>query len=326
MEIDRRAFLKLLGITTGATTAGIWSARSLLSIPDEIYQRAFDGDHIETWKNSICSFCPGGCGIRVRLIDDIPVRILGNSKYPLNQGAVCPLAESGIEYLFHPDRIKTPLKRVGKRGANNWEDISWEEAIDLVTARLQKLISNNSIDHFVVIGHEYNDLSTDFINLFMDAVGSPNYLKSSAADIFALPAFLSQGWDQAPAFDLAHADFILNFGADLLDEEISPVYFNKIYGSSKSKIVHISSYQSRTAVASSHWFPINAGFGGALALGIANVIIRDGTYNDEFIRKSAFGFEDWTDSKGNRIKGFKRLVLEDYSPAKVAAMTGMDAG
>ena len=326
MEIDRRAFLKLLGITTGATTAGIWSARSLLSIPDEIYQRAFDGDHIETWKNSICGFCPGGCGIRVRLIDDIPVRILGNSKYPLNQGAVCPLAESGIEYLFHPDRIKTPLKRVGKRGANNWEDISWEEAIDLVTARLQKLISNNSIDHFVVIGHEYNDLSTDFINLFMDAVGSPNYLKSSAADIFALPAFLSQGWDQAPAFDLAHADFILNFGADLLDEEISPVYFNKIYGSSKSKIVHISSYQSRTAVASSHWFPINAGFGGALALGIANVIIRDGTYNDEFIRKSAFGFEDWTDSKGNRIKGFKRLVLEDYSPAKVAAMTGMDAG
>lgn len=326
MEIDRRAFLKLLGITTGAATAGVWSAKSLLLIPDEIYQRAFEGDHIETWKNSICGFCSGGCGIRVRLIDDIPVRITGNSKYPLNQGAVCPMAESSIEYLFHPDRIKTPLKRVGKRGNNRWEEISWEEAIDLVAARLQKLVSNDSIEQFVLIGHENNDLTSDFINVFMDAVGSPNYLKSSAADILALPAFLSQGWVQAPAYDIAHADFILNFGADLLDEEISPVYFNKIYGSSRSKIVHISSYQSRTAAASSQWYPINPGFGGALALGLANVIVRDGTYNEEYIQKSTFGFDDWTDSKENRIKGFKRLVLEDYSPAKVASMTGIEAG
>ena len=326
MEIDRRAFLKLLGITTGAATAGVWSARSLLSIPDEIYQRAFDGDHIESWKNSICGLCPGGCGIRVRLIDDIPVRIIGNSKYPLNQGAICPIAESGIEYLFHPDRIKTPLKRVGRRGENSWENITWDEAIDLVVARLQKLANTNSIEQFVAIGHEHNDLSSDFINLFMDAIGSPNYLKSSAADILALPTYLSQGWSQAPAYDIAHADFILNFGADLLDEEISPVYFNKIYGASKSKIVHISSYQSRTAAASSHWYPVNPGFGGALALGLANVIIRDGTYNEQFIRKNTFGFEDWTNSKGNQVKGFKRLVLEDYSPAKVASITGMEAG
>jgi len=122
MEISRREFLKYLGITgAGITLAG---CDSIWSVPDEIYEKVGGMPGIETWKTSVCSLCPGGCGIKVRLIDGIPVRIHGNPIHPVNRGGICPMAEAGIEALFNPDRVKSPLMRLGDRGENRWESIT----------------------------------------------------------------------------------------------------------------------------------------------------------------------------------------------------------
>jgi anaerobic selenocysteine-containing dehydrogenase len=101
MNISRREFLQLVG-ATGALVGGgcrIWA------VPDEWREKLLSGPRIETWKASTCGQCPAGCGIRVRLIDDIPVRILGNPIAPVNNGFICPMGEAGLELLYHPDRI-----------------------------------------------------------------------------------------------------------------------------------------------------------------------------------------------------------------------------
>jgi anaerobic selenocysteine-containing dehydrogenase len=78
-----------------------------------------------------------------------------------------------------------------------------------------------------------------------------------------------------------------------------------------------------TATKADEWIPINPGTEGALALGIAHVIVRDGVYDAEFVAEHTFGFEDWTDEAGNSRIGFRTLVLRDYPPSHVAEITGV---
>ncbi|MFQ5630618.1 MAG: molybdopterin-dependent oxidoreductase [bacterium] len=332
MEISRRDFLKLLGVSTAAAAAGALGASAVFSVPDGVFERVTSGPRIETWKNSICSLCPGGCGIRVRLIDGIPVRVLGNPLYPINRGAVCPMAEAGVEKLFHPDRIKQPLKRTGKRGENQWQTISWEEALEIVANRLQSLREKKEPERFVVAALDNNDLVTDFIRRFMESYGSPNFLCISEARTFSLPHLLTQGFEKSPAYDIANTDYVLNFGADLLDEGPSPIRCNQLYAQLRSrreqaraKIIHFSPYMSRTAANSTSWIPIKPGTLAVLALSIAYVIIKDGSYDKEFITKNSFGFSDWRDPSGKVHKGFMTLVSEEYFPEKASGLTGIPA-
>jgi anaerobic selenocysteine-containing dehydrogenase len=332
LEIGRREFLKLLGVSTAATAAGAISASTFFSIPDHIFKRAFSGPHIESWINSICSLCPGGCGIRVRLIDGIPVRVLGNPIYPINKGAVCPMAEASIEQLFHPDRLRHPLKRAGKRGENQWQKITWEEALQTVAGRLQNLREKGSAEKFVLVSRHNNDMVTDLASRFMKFFGSPNFFNINEARLDSLPVYLSHGVKRQPAYDLAHTNFVLNFGGDFLDAGNTPIRYNQLYANlrdrkeqNRAKIIHISSYMSRTAANSSEWIPIKPGTTASLALSIAYIIIKDGKYNKEFIDTETFGCLNWNDSDGNWHKGYKDIVMEGYYPEKVSEITGISA-
>jgi anaerobic selenocysteine-containing dehydrogenase len=322
----------LLGVSTTSAAIGVLGAGAIFSMPDEVFERINSGPHIETWKNSICTLCPGGCGIRVRQIDGIPVRILGNPLYPINKGGVCPKAEAGIEMLFNPDRIHSPLKRSGERGENKWDVIDWEEALNIITSRLQNLKDNSIPERFVLMTRDNNELITDLCNNFMASFGSPNHLCLSDSKISSLPVSISQGLNTIPYYDIGNSNYLLNFGSDLLDEGPSPIHSNQLYAElntrkelDKAKIVHISSYLSRTAANSSDWVPIKPGTMAALALGIAHVMIRDGSYDIKFIKDKSFGFSGWQDSMGKWHKGFKEVVTKDYYPEKVSEITGVSA-
>ncbi|MFQ5737577.1 MAG: molybdopterin-dependent oxidoreductase [Acidobacteriota bacterium] len=332
MELSRREWLKLLGVSTGAAALGVIGADAVFSVPDELFERVVAGPRIETVKNSICSKCPGGCGIRVRMIDGIPVRVMGNPLYPINRGAVCPLAEAGIEELFHPHRIRRPLRRSGRRGENKWEAISWEEALATVTGRLRDLRLKGVPQKLILLSRDHNDLTTLLCRRFMRAFGSPNFHCLSESAASALPAWLTQGLQHPPAHDFANTNYVLNFGADLLDEGSSPILFNRFYGEllsrrdrPRARIVHISSFLSRTASNSSEWVPIRPGTMAALALSVANVMIRDGSYDKDFVKNRSFGFSRWKDRAGEWHRGFRDLVSEEYYPERVAEITGVPA-
>ncbi len=331
MELTRRELMKLVGVSGASAAVGAWGASTIFSFPDEFFERVVDGPRIETWKNSICSLCPGGCGIRVRLIDDVPVRILGNPQDPINRGAVCPMAEAGIEALFHRDRIRVPLKLTGRRGEGQWQATSWEEALTSLSERLKGLRDDGTPERLAILTAEGNE-SIDYLgSRFMKAFGSPNLVSLSEAQVSALPIRLTQGLQRNPVYDLQNADFVLNFGDDLLDDSSSPVRFNQLYAQLRerkaqgSQIVHFSSYMSRTAANAGQWIPVELGTMGALALGIAHVIVKDGTFDDRFIHLHTSGFYDWKDAAEMNHRGFKTLVLEAYYPERVREYTGVPA-
>jgi len=330
LDISRREFMKLLGFSTTGVALGIFGADSLLSIPDKVFQRAAAGPGIETWKASICTLCGGGCGVRVRRIDGIPVRVAGNPLYPINRGAVCPRAEAGIELLFHPDRLRQPLKRAGGRGSGAWEPVSWEEALATLADRLRSLRAKGTPERLVVVNRDVGTALTGLLERFLKSFGSPNLLCANDGQINAVASTVTHGWQWPVAYDLLNTAFVLNFGGNFLDDGPSPIRFNQIYSrlrnrrdGGRARIVHIDSFMSRTAIQSSEWVPVQPGTMAALALGIAHVMIRDGSFDREFVRRQCFGFEDWRDAKGVRHQGFRRLVDENYYPEKVSNITGV---
>ncbi len=332
MEISRREFLRLLGATgAGVSLAGL-GCDSTWSVPDEMYERVVGAPGIETWKTSLCTLCPAGCGIKVRLIDGIPVAIGGNPLHPVNRGGVCPMANVGVEALFNPDRVTEPLRRVGARGEGKWEPVSWDEAIETVGSRLQGLRERNETNRLAFFTNHDNTLRSDLVARFMTAFGSPNLCVFGKNNASTLATYLTQGHKKPLSYDFKNIKLLINFGADFLDEGPSPVRFNQLYSEFRNrgegrnvKIVHIDSRCSRTASISHEWLPVKPGTMAALALGIANVLIKDGQYDRGFVAANSFGFTDWKDRAGKVHRGFKALVEEDYYPEKVARITEIPA-
>jgi anaerobic selenocysteine-containing dehydrogenase len=166
---------------------------------------------------------------------------------------------------------------------------------------------------------------------FMKAYGSPNFMGTATAeDTYELTLSLMQGVTSSVGYDLERANFILSFGSGLIEGWGSPVRVIKAHslwrsGDEKDRatVVQIEPRLSNTAAKADSWHPINPGTEGALALGLAHVIIRESLYDDNFIRNHASGFENGTDVTGKGYMGFKRLVLTKYSPEAVSRMTGL---
>lgn len=333
MEIKRREFLKLLGSISGAVAAGTYGCSDVIDVPDKLIELAKKGPGIETWKSTICGQCPAGCGIKVRLIDGIPVYVKGNPNYPVNRGGMCPSGHSSLEVLFNPDRVKEPKKRVGIKGSGKWENISWQDALKTISNKMKEL-RNSGKPHQVAFLNcsAAEGLMDKHFAQFMSAYGSPNYYNFPSLKNYTVPYKLLQGIEKIPSYDLLNAKYILSFGSNFLEEGYSPVYYTKIYSQLKdqtlerrTRLVQIDSRMSITAANADRWVPIQPGTYAALALGVAYVLIREELYDKDFIQNYTFGFNDWKDAKGNNHLGFKSNVISNYYPEEVSKITGVHA-
>ena len=83
--------------------------------------------------------CHGGCGQKLFVEDGKLVKVEGDESHPFNQGRSCPRVLALKQYMYHPDRITKPLKRVGERGDGKFEPISWDEAFDTCETKMNAL-------------------------------------------------------------------------------------------------------------------------------------------------------------------------------------------
>ncbi|MBT6858246.1 MAG: molybdopterin-dependent oxidoreductase, partial [Rhodospirillaceae bacterium] len=88
---------------------------------------------------SVCRSCHGGCGVLMHVKDDVLVKVEGDPDSPFSHGRLCPIGNATHEMVYHPDRLKYPMRRKGPRGAGTWERISWDEALDEIAEKLTKI-------------------------------------------------------------------------------------------------------------------------------------------------------------------------------------------
>jgi len=327
MRFTRRQFIQTV---TGAAGAAAL-VQSRIAAVDQV------ADDVQRWAKpeevvipTICQQCPGGCGLLARTLDGEVSGIAGNPLHPINRGAVCPKAFGGLQLLYASDRVKGPMVRAGERG--KFRSIDWDNALKMVTARLLDLRSKGLSHTVAILGGQYRGYRDTLWTRFAEAYGTPNYirLRCFAPEKPALAHQLMQGLTTPLAYDLAEAQLILSFGASLLESWIGPVHASQAYARLRRSrdrrrglLVHVDPRRSPTSIKADRWIPIIPGTDGVLALGIANAMIREGLYDEEFVTQYSFGFEDWVDAAGQRHLGFKNLVLRDYGLFTVSAATGV---
>ncbi|HLG15841.1 MAG TPA: molybdopterin-dependent oxidoreductase [Blastocatellia bacterium] len=305
--MKRREFIILTGV--GATSATMLGAcgnpeNKLIPalIPDDEYVPGID-----YWKASTCAMCPAGCGIIVRTREHKANKIEGNPLHPVNRGALCARGQAGLQVLYNPDRIKGPMKRAGERGEGKWEEISWDEAIKTLADKLRETKAQGRADSALFVTDVHNSVDALVGQRFMEAYGSSAHL--------TLPQFFDDDVSYGPrvAFDLAHATYLLSFGARFLETWQSPVTYSLAYGAfrqtsgrARGRFVHVEPRMSLTAANADEWLPAAVGTEGVVALGIAQVIIREGL------------------SRAASLPTFARPI-DDYAPEKAADKTGIPA-
>ncbi|UCC89609.1 MAG: molybdopterin-dependent oxidoreductase [Anaerolineales bacterium] len=338
-KISRRDFIKI-GSTATAVGAAVAAASGTRALLEQGGATATDHSgataatsFTETWVKTTCALCPSGCGLDVRVVHGKAVKVEGNPLHPLNQGVCCLKGQAAPEVLYSPERIQHSRLQTGGRGGGDWQEIPWDEALKLVADKLVELRASGQAHTVAFIHGETRGQMRALINRFMAAYGSPNVISQDSLDEQAarLAMFLTQGINGIPVYDLNNASYVMTFGGNLLEASrhvisyLSSLAFMRRGRPQRGKLVAVHPRMSLTGTKADEWVPIRPGTYGALALGMAGVIINSGLYDADFVRDFTFGFDDFEDEAGTLHMGFKRLVLEAYPLDRVESITGVPA-
>ncbi len=283
---------------------------------------------VEQWKNqlkqtrfALCDGCAARCGLNCEFVDDRLVGIRGAALHPVNQGAICPKGLDLKHQRLDEDRLRVPLRRKGPRGSGEFEEVSWESALTQVTLAIQSSPQATSL-----LGGQYRGSTDDLFQTFLQALGSPHYLRLRCLQPELPGEHLRrmQGLDSPVAYDLAGAKVVLSFGCNLFEGWQSPLYQARVLAGD-TDLIQIDPRYSLTASKARVWAAPHPGTDGILALGLANILLREGLYDAGFAHRWIKGFEADQTDRGPVQKGFKNLVLQGYGPERVEALTGIPA-
>jgi anaerobic selenocysteine-containing dehydrogenase len=276
----------------------------------------------ERWVLSTCALCDAGCGIRVRVVEGRAVKIEGNPEHPVNRGGLCSRGQAALQALYHPDRVRSPLRRVGARGEGKWKPITWDEAIGEVVAKLGKLRAAGHPERLVLIDGETGTFTRDLWTRFLLAFGSPNHIGLGSARNAGvkLATQYMMGSYGLPEYDLGRTGLLLAMGTDLLESSGQAMHFWRTQSARRPRVLCVS--PRRPGCRIDRWLPIAPGGYGALALSLAHVLVRDDLIDRDFIADHVLGFSAWKNQAGDDQRGFAEMVL-DYAPERTKEVTGI---
>jgi anaerobic selenocysteine-containing dehydrogenase len=317
MGLTRRQFLQWAGATgVGAVVFNGCNVpdeeiqvQSPLTLPEDLVTGR-DNYYATVFQSS-----SGSEGLKIRVMEGRAKKVEGNPDYPLNTGKHGIRSEALLQALYHPDRIKGPLRSVGSQGP--YQPISWDSGI---TQLVDILRNTDPSSILIAVGPTRGILAT-VLQRFANTTGA-RLLGFDPLDQTVLRQAMQNVFGQRalPDFDLANTNFLLSFGSDFLSTWVDPTHFMRGYGEfrqgtgrdHRGHLVQVDSRFSSTAASSDEWVYVNPGTEGMLATSMAYVII-----SERLTSTSA--------STINRLTGGGANALRDFRPESVASATGVSA-
>jgi len=244
-------------------------------------------------KYSLCFWCKPRCRLKVETEDNRLVRIAPS---PIK---ACPRKYcSDLERFYHPERLNYPMKRVGEKGENKWQKITWDEALDEIAAKLQALKDRYGAETLAVThgtSRTYEELNSRFLNLF----GSPNqcgqaHICHGNSAVVATTLFgWWPYWMNVEKLENTKCLMLIGRNPPHTHQTIWEGYLKaKKKG---TKLIVIDPRRSESAQAADLWLRLRPGTDAALLLGMINVIIKEKLYDKKFVTKWCHGFDELTE-------------------------------
>jgi menaquinone reductase, molybdopterin-binding-like subunit len=318
--MKRRTFLQLSGMTAAsALLAGCQSQNEKL-IPYLIPPDEGVTPGKANYYASSCSFCPAGCGTLVRISEGRARKVEGNPDHPVNRGRLCARGQAILQELYHPDRVQQPLKRSGPRGSGEFQKISWAEGLGLLTTKLKELQREHATDSMAMLTPQLSGSLASLVGGFMRSFGSSRHISYEMLSPDWLRQANRQSFGQAclPYYDMAETRYLLSFGADFVENHLSPVQYGNAFGrmrqgrdTVRGHFTYVGGRMSLTGASADRWMPARPGSEGALALGMARLILAETLFD-----KAALA--------ANGLRPEELLIyLKAYDLPHVAELTGL---
>ncbi len=282
--LTRRSFIKLAA-TAGAAAAipGCQpAARKLIPyvVPDE---NVIPG--VPTFYATTCDECSAGCGVIAKVREGRVIKLEGNPADPIGRGAICARGQAGLQGLYNPDRLRSPMLR----GADGkLTGISWDDALKQFADHLKNAAGKGN-DRVAMIASPQGPTLQKVIAAFLGAYKSnrATYYEATGDEPAREAAQMVFGRRDLPSYRIDQAEVLISFGADFLETWRSPIELARQYADFRApknrngaltigRAIYVGPRFNMTAAKCDEWIASPAGAEAMLALAILHVILAQG--------------------------------------------------
>ncbi|WP_378955911.1 molybdopterin-dependent oxidoreductase [Pelosinus sp. sgz500959] len=269
-------------------------------------------------KRSVCPYdCPDACGLLVEVVNGKAIKVTGDPEHPHTQGTLCSKMNHYEKTVHSAQRIVKPLLRTGPKGTGEFTPISWDEAIDHIKTRWQKIIAEYGAESIL----PYSYAGT--MGVVQRNIGEAFFHKLGASRLerTICSSAKGHGWSTVMGSTLAihprevaESDLIILWGTNLLATNIHLMHQIRKAKKRGALVWLIETYESSATQIADKVIIVRPGSDGALALGMMFSLVKKNLIDQNFIASHVQGFEV-----------FAEKTLSDYSPEVVSQITGIDA-
>ena len=267
--------------------------------------------------------CPDSCGWHVTVTEGVAVQLRGNPDHPYSKGELCPKVNRFLDRVYSPERITTPLRRVGAKGEGRFEPITWAEALAEIATRLHDVVDTDGPEAVLPYSSAGNQslLSLGFPNRFWHKMQATRLVLALCGPTAGAGVKSTNGTSMAlDPQELRHSKLIILWGTNtrLTNRHLWPTI--EAARASGARVVVIDPIRTITAD-SADWFlqPL-PGTDVALMLAMMHVLVRDGLVDDEWVAAHTLGFNelathvaDWTPARAGSVCGLDPNDIEDLA-------------
>ena len=178
--ITRRSFVKSAAALGAACGLGVAVSDDLVHVDPA---HADTGGDVKIVKTA-CRACIASCAVLAHVKNGRVIKIEGNPESPMSQGGLCAKGMAGIQALYHPNRNKYPMRRVGERGQNQWERITWDEAITEIATKLIEIDEKYGSECVAVSTGGGGNPHFSNVKRFGEAINTPNVWEPGCAQCY----------------------------------------------------------------------------------------------------------------------------------------------
>ena len=268
--------------------------------------------------------CPDTCAMIYEVENNKLLSVKGNKDHPMTRGTLCVKLKDYEKRHYHPDRLKYPLKRVGKKGEGKFTRISWNEAIETITSKWKKIIreyGSQAIVPYSYLGnqglvHGLNG-GDSFFNRMGATVTERTFCGEGSCTAWLTTLGPTAGLDPE---SYIHSKYIVIWACNSISTNLHHWAIVQDAKKRGAKVVVIDSYRSRTAKAADWHIMPKPGTDGALAMAIINYITTNNLVDKDYVEKYTNGFEELkihskekTPTWASEITGISKDEIEKLS-------------
>ncbi len=267
--------------------------------------------------------CPDTCALLTTVENGVAIKVQGNPDHPQTDGVLCTKVSRYTERTYHPERILTPLKRVGKKGEGRFEAVSWDTALNDIAARLKAIAARNPL---AIVPYSYAGTmglvqGEGMAARFFNRLGGSHLHRSICAEAGGKAMEYTLGAKVGMKVEhYAQAKLIIIWGSNSIGSNLHFWRYAQVAKRNGAKLICIDPRKTETADKCHEHIALLPGTDAALALAVMHELIVNDWLDHDYIQQYTLGWDalkaralQWTPERAAEVCGISVAQIKSLA-------------